>query len=127
MFGISWPLHFFINVLWYDRWNLIAYKIFSLDIHLGTRKLHLEVIYIQNISCSNIYKPIKIKKSSYSLVTSLMTFRLPMTFNFIFSPFNYLSDTQIFYSELILMWKSFIFIVGGMSHYSFHLMHSISP
>lgn len=72
-------------------------------------------------------KSIKIKKSSNCLVTSLMTFRLPMAFNFILSPFNYLFEPQLFYSELILMWKNFLFIVGGMSHYFFHLMHSISP
>lgn len=67
------------------------------------------------------------KKSSKCLVTNLMTFRLPIAFNFIFSPFNYLSDTQRFYSELILLRESFIFIVGGRSHYSFHLMHGVSP
>lgn len=72
-------------------------------------------------------KPIEIKKKSNCLVTSLITFRSPIAFNFIFSPFNYHPDTQISYSELILMWESFIFFVGGMSHYSFHLMHSISP
>lgn len=41
-------------------------------------------------------KPIKIKKSSNCLVTSLMTFRLPIAFNFIFSPFSYLSDLRYF-------------------------------
>lgn len=42
--------------MWYDSWKLIAYKIFSLDIQLEMRKLHLKAIYIQNRSYSNIYK-----------------------------------------------------------------------
>ena len=41
-------------------------------------------------------KPFKIKKSSNCLVTSLMIFRLPIEFNFIFSPFHCLSDLRYF-------------------------------
>ena len=41
-------------------------------------------------------KPIKIKKFFNCLVTSLMIFRLPIEFNFIFSPFNCLPDLRYF-------------------------------
>lgn len=66
-------------------------------------------------------------KSSNCLATSLMTFRFPIALDFIFSSFNYLPDTHIFYSELILMWQRFIFLVGAVSHFPFHLMHSLTP